>query len=99
MATVSESAVKQVLVHRVHIPVTMRPLSGGEEWVVVEGNSVRQIVRNLDKIHPGFLDKLMKDDRMAPGVAVAVDGVVTNGLLVPLKQSAELFFIPAIGGG
>ena len=77
----------------------MRYLSDGEEWVEVEGNSVRQIIRNLDKIHPGFLDKLMVDDRMAPGVAVAVDGVVTNLLLVPLKHSCELFFIPAIGGG
>ena len=95
----SESAVKQVLVHRVHIPVTMRPLSAGEEWVEVEGNSVRQIVRNLDEIHPGFLDKLMIDGRMAPGVAVAVDGMVTNALLVPLQESCELFFIPALGGG
>jgi len=95
----SEPAVKQALVHRVHIPVTMRTLSAGEEWVEVEGNSVRQIVRNLDEIHPGFLDKLMADGRMAPGVAVAVDGVVTNALLVPLQQPCELFFIPAIGGG
>jgi hypothetical protein len=95
----SDATAKQVLVHRVHIPVTMRPLSAGEEWVEVEGNSVRQIIRNLDEIHPGFLDKLMVDGRMAPGVAVAVDGVVTNALLVPLQQSCELFFIPAIGGG
>jgi len=93
------TAEKLLLVHRVNIPGTMRYLSGGEEWVEVEGNSVRQIIRNLDKIHPGFLEKLMIDDRMAPGVAVAVDGVVTNLLLVPLKQSCELFFIPAIGGG
>ncbi len=77
----------------------MRHLSGGEEWVEVEGNSVRQVIRNLDQLYPGFLDKLMKDGRMAPGVAVAVDGVVTNGLLLPLEKPCELFFIPAIGGG
>ena len=93
------TAEKRLLVHRVNIPGTMRHLSGGQEWVEVEGNSVRQVMRNLDKIHPGFLEKLMVDDRMAPGVAVAVDGVVTNLLLVPLKNSCELFFIPAIGGG
>jgi len=92
-------AEKQLLVHRVNIPGTMRHLSNGAEWVEVEGNSVRQIVRNLDQLHPGFLEKLMADGRMAPGVAVAVDGVVTNALLVPLEQPCELFFIPAIGGG
>ncbi|MEL0083459.1 MAG: MoaD/ThiS family protein [Gammaproteobacteria bacterium] len=90
---------KELLVHRVCIPGTMRHLSDGQEWVEVEGNSVRQIVRNLDRLHPGFLDKLMVDGRMAPGVAVAVDGVVTNALLVPLSKPCELFFIPAIGGG
>ncbi|MCG2634642.1 MAG: MoaD/ThiS family protein [Gammaproteobacteria bacterium] len=85
--------------HRVNIPVTMRHLSGGEEWLEIEGNSVPQIIRNLDRRYPGFLDKLMKDDRMAPGVAVVVDGVVTNVLLRPLEKPCELFFVPAIGGG
>ncbi len=93
------TAEKLLLVHRVHIPGTMRHLCNGRDWVEVEGNSVRQIVRNLDALHPGFLEKLMVDDRMAPGVAVAVDGVVTSALLVPLEVPGELFFIPAIGGG
>jgi len=96
---VSDAGAARPLLHRVNIPTTMRHLSGGEEWLEVEGNTVPQIVRNLDRRFPGFLVKLMKDDRMAPGVAVVVDGVVTSVLLRPLQKPCELFFVPAIGGG
>ena len=40
----------------VFIPSMMQKLTGGAQQVVVEGSSVRQVIKNLDEIHPGVKD-------------------------------------------
>ena len=44
----------------VFIPSLMQKLSDGQNSVQVEGATVRQIVNNLDAIHPGFKDRLVQ---------------------------------------
>lgn len=85
--------------HRVHIPATMRHLAGGETVVEVDGVNVRQVIRNLDAVHPGFADLLLRDDVPAPGVAVAVNGNVTGAILAKLDEGSDIYFVPALGGG
>ena len=42
----------------------------------------------------------MDGDRLKPGIAVAVNGQVSQlGHLQPLQEDNEVFFVPAIGGG
>lgn len=85
--------------HRVHIPATMRHLTGGESAVEVAGVNVRQVIRNLDAAYPGFAELLLKDDVPAPGVAVAVNGNVTGAILAKLEEGSDIYFVPALGGG
>jgi hypothetical protein len=61
----------------VHIPPQMRDLSGGREELAVEGGTLRQVIGNLDAACPGIAARLVADDRIAPGLAVSIDGVVT----------------------
>ena len=52
----------------------MQELSNGKERVVVEGNTVRQVIENLEQSYPGFRERLIDQNRVKPNIAVAIDG-------------------------
>ena len=84
----------------VFIPSLMQGLTGGQQTVQVEGATVRQIVENLEKAHPGMKERLVEDSRIKPNISVAVDGEITPlGMLEKVGESSEVHFLPAIGGG
>ena len=86
----------------VWIPTAMLPLTQGQQRVLVEGRTVRQIVNNLEKQFPGTKARLCDevDDDLLPGVAVIVDGDASQlGLLEKVQEDSEVHFLPAIGGG
>jgi molybdopterin synthase sulfur carrier subunit len=85
---------------RVFLQPQLRDLTGGEAEVVVEGETLRQVIAALDAAHPGLAARLVQDDRLAPGIAVSIDGVVSaRGLLGKVRRDSEIHFLPAIGGG
>ena len=78
----------------------MQAYTGGKEIVEMEGRTVRRLIVALDEAYPGVKDALMDGDRLKPGIAVAVNGQVSQlGPLQPLEENNEVFFVPAIGGG
>ena len=78
----------------------MQKLTGGAEQVVVEGSSVRRVIKNLDKMHPGVKDWLLDNNQLKSNVSVAIDGVVTPmGLLEEVEETSEIHFVAAISGG
>ena len=84
----------------VFIPSLMQGLTGGLQTVEIEGSTVRQIVENLEKAHPGMKERLVEDSRIKPNISVAVDGEITPlGMLEKVGESSEVHFLPAIGGG
>ena len=84
----------------VFIPSLMQSLTGGQQTVEIEGATVRQIIENLEKAHPGMKERLVADNRVKPNISVAVDGEVTPmGMLEKVGESNEVHFLPAIGGG
>ncbi len=84
----------------VHIPAPLRALTGGAAKVTVPGSTVREVVEHLDEAYPGLKSRLVAGERMAPGLAVFVDGEVpANGLRTRVSPDAEIYFAPAIAGG
>ena len=84
----------------VWIPSLMQSLTGGKEQVEAEGQTLREVVDNLEESYPGFKDRVCEKGRLKPGLAVAVDGVVSNeGLRQKVDSEAEVHFVTAIGGG
>ena len=84
----------------VHVPSLMQKLTDGEQTVEVEGATVRQVINNLDELHPGMKDRLVANNKVKPNISVAVDGVVSAmGMLEKVGEESEVFFLPAIGGG
>ena len=84
----------------VYIPSLMQKLTGGQQQVVVSGSTVRQIVENLEKDHPGIKERLVDNNRIKPNISVAVDGEISPmGMLEKVGEESEVHFLPAIGGG
>jgi molybdopterin converting factor small subunit len=85
---------------RVWIPSLLRDLTGGLETVTVHGSSVRQVVHELERLHPGVRDRLCDGDALRSGLAAVVDNEIARlGLLQPVGRDSEVHFLPAIAGG
>ena len=86
----------------VWIPPQMQRITGAPDRVPVDGATVRQVINNLERLHPG-IKELIYDaelDDITPGLAVIVDGDVSQlGLMEQVSADSEMHFLPAIGGG
>ena len=87
----------------VRIPTTLRPLSGGNSTVSVEGTTLAEVLANLDAAHPGFKDRLFDDQgglRRFVNLFVADDDVrYLQGLETPVPDGETVSIIPAVAGG
>jgi molybdopterin synthase sulfur carrier subunit len=82
------------------VPALLRKLTGGTERVSVSGHNIGQVIEDLDRQFPGFRDQLLQQGELKPSIAVSIDGEMgTGGLLDRVRDTSEVFFIPAIGGG
>ncbi len=79
----------------------MQKLTNGQGQIEVAGDTVRQVIDDLDARYPGFKARICnEDDRIRPEIAVAVDGeVVTTGLRAKVSVASEVHFLPALAGG
>jgi molybdopterin synthase sulfur carrier subunit len=87
----------------VRIPTTLRPLSGGQSEVKVEGATLADVLAALEAEHPGFRDRLFDDEgalRRFVNVFVADDDVrYLQGLETPVPDGETVAIIPAVAGG
>ncbi len=82
------------------IPSMLRTLTDDRDRVRVEGETLRQVVDNLEAAHPGIRDRLCDGGRLKPGLAVSVDSEVTlDGLQQVVGPDSEIHIVPAISGG
>ena len=66
----------------------------------MEGDTVRQVIENLEKLYPGLKGRLYDGDRLRPSIAIVVDGhTSTLKLRHRLKESSEVYFVVSISGG
>ncbi len=87
----------------VRIPTTLRPLSGGNSTVSVEGATLGEVLANLEAAHPGFKDRLFDDNgglRRFVNLFVADDDVrYLQGLKTAVPAGETVSIIPAVAGG
>ena len=82
------------------IPAQLRKLTNGIDRVAAKGRNVRQIIEDLERQFPGFREQLLENGDVKPSIAVSIDGEMgTSGVLEPVGEDSEVFFLPAIGGG
>lgn len=84
----------------VAIPSLLRNLTNGEDSVTVPGTTIREVIDNLETRYPGMKARLCEDDRLKPGLAIYINGLLTRGsILESVDADAEIHFLPAMGGG
>ena len=84
----------------VAIPSLLRKLTSGEESITIPGATIREVIDNLESRYPGMKSRLCEEDRIKPGIAVYVNGLLTRGSIrESVDADAEIHFLPAIGGG
>jgi molybdopterin synthase sulfur carrier subunit len=87
----------------VRIPTTMRPISGGNSTVEVEGATLRDVLAALEAAHNGFKDRLFDDAgelHKFVNIFVSDDDVrYLQGLDTPVKAGDTVSIIPAVAGG
>jgi sulfur-carrier protein len=82
------------------VPALLRKLTNGRDRVSVSGRNIGELVADLERQFPGFASHLVENGDIKPSVAVSIDGEMgTGGVLDRVKETSEVFFIPAIGGG
>jgi sulfur-carrier protein len=87
----------------VRIPTPLRPVTGGNASVEVDGATVGEIVQSLEAAHPGIAARLLDGDgRVRRFVNVFVDDEdirFAEGLATPVREGATVSIIPAVAGG
>jgi sulfur-carrier protein len=84
----------------VGIPSLLRHLTNGQRVISVEGQTVWQVIENLDRLYPGIKVRLCEEDRLRPSISIVVDGH-TSALKLHhrLQESSEVHFVISISGG
>jgi sulfur-carrier protein len=82
------------------IPALLRKFTDGKDRVSAKGRNIGQLIDDLERQFPGLREHLIEEGEIKPSVAVSIDGdLSTAGILEPVRETSEVFFLPAIGGG
>ena len=84
----------------VSVPSLMQDLTAGQNQVNIEGETLREIILNFDKVFPGVKDRLCDVDRIKPFIAVYIGSELSQaGMRELVSPDSEIHFVPAISGG
>jgi molybdopterin synthase sulfur carrier subunit len=82
------------------IPALLRKFTDGKDRISASGRNVGQLIDDLERQFPGLREHIIEDGEVKPSVAISIDGEMgTGGVLEPVRESSEVFILPAIGGG
>ena len=87
----------------VRIPTTLRPMAAGNAEVSVEGDTVAEVIENLESAHPGFAERLLDEDgklRKFVNIFVADDDIrFMDQMDTTVPDGETVSIIPAVAGG
>ena len=84
----------------VTIPLLFKDVTSGARRAEVPGSNLAEIIRALDRIHPGLERRILSGGKILPYVTFTVDGVIAaHGLGTPVRLESEVCILPTMGGG
>ena len=87
----------------VRIPTILRTFTGGESEVKAQGDTLREVIADLDATYSGIAARILDDGgkiRRFVNVYVGDEDVrFVDGLDTPTAEGAQISIIPAVAGG
>ncbi|MER7076823.1 molybdopterin synthase subunit MoaD [Saccharopolyspora kobensis] len=87
---------------KVSIPTILRTHTGGEKSVQAEGNTVAEVINDLDTNYGGLKDRLVKEGNLHRFINLYVndeDVRFAGGLEAKVSDGDNLTILPAVAGG
>jgi sulfur-carrier protein len=87
---------------RIHIPTPMRQYTDNQAVVEAAGATVKELLDNLAKNHPGIVSRLFDNGQVRRFVNLYLndeDVRYLDNLETAVKDGDELSIIPAVAGG
>jgi sulfur-carrier protein len=87
----------------VRLPGALRDATGGETKISASGGTLREVIADIDRRHPGFASRVLDEAgslRSYVNVYIGEDDARTrggSGAAVP--EGSEVMVIPAMAGG
>lgn len=86
----------------VKIPAQLRPATGGEGEIEVQGETVREALDAVFAAHAGLRERITEDGDLRRFVNVYVAGEdirFQDGLETAITDGSEVTILPAVAGG
>jgi len=88
---------------KVRIPTPLRSLTSGSEEVTVEGNSIKEVIDNLETNYKGFKERLCDENgqirRFINFYLNDEDIRFKDNQETPVNNGDQISIVPAIAGG
>jgi molybdopterin converting factor small subunit len=81
------------------LPSLLRPLAGGASELHATGATLREIIDDIDRQHPGLKDRILEGDMIRGDTMLAVGADEAQDLNTPVPEDAEVHILPSIAGG
>jgi sulfur-carrier protein len=87
----------------VRVPAMLRSTVGGERSLAADGSTLRELIHNLDRRHPGFAGQLLENgggQRRFVNIYLNDEDVrYLQGLETPVGEGDVISILPAVAGG
>ena len=88
---------------KVRVPTPLRRFTGGSDEVAAEGESIKAVIEDLERRHPGMRERLLDDKgelRRFVNIYLNGDDIrFLNQLTSKVKDGDDISIVPAIAGG
>ncbi|MGA2410053.1 MAG: MoaD/ThiS family protein [Candidatus Binataceae bacterium] len=88
---------------KVRVPTPLRRFTAGIDEVPASGDSIKAIITDLERNHPGISERLLDDKgelRRFVNIYLNGDDIrFLNQLNSPVKDGDDISIVPAIAGG
>ncbi len=87
----------------VKIPTPLRSVTGGAKEVEAQGQTVGELIDDLERLHPGIKDRLCDEEgevRRFVNIFVGGEDIrFLDGLATIVREGGDLSIVPAVAGG
>lgn len=88
---------------KVRVPTPLRRFTAGSDEVTADGDSIRAVVEDLERRHPGMRERLLDEKgelRRFVNIYLNGDDIrFLNQLNSKVKDGDDISIVPAIAGG